>query len=177
MSRVGRAPVTIPGGVSVSIAGRTVSAKGKLGQSSATLMDEVEISQDGSTLIVRPRADTKRHRTMWGTARMMVHNLVQGVDTGFVRRLEIQGVGYRAQTQGRDLVLQLGYSHEVRYPVPDGIKIECPDQTHIVVSGSDKQRVGQVAAELRTFRPAEPYKGKGLRYQGEVVLRKQGKKK
>lgn len=177
MSRVGKNPIEVPEGVSVSVSGGTVTATGKQGELSATLMAEVEVVREGATLIVRPRGDTQRHRMMWGTARMVVHNLVQGASKGFVRRLEITGVGYRAQVQGRDLVLQLGYSHEIRHRVPDGIKIECPDLTHITISGADKQKVGQVAAEVRAYRPVEPYKGKGIRYEKELVLRKEGKKK
>jgi large subunit ribosomal protein L6 len=143
----------------------------------ATLMDEVQLTQEGSQIWVRPRDDTTRARTMWGTARTVVANLIQGVDTGFTRKLEITGVGYRAQMQGSDLLLQLGYSHEIRYPVPEGVKIECPDLTHINVHGVSRQRVGQAAAEIRAYRRAEPYKGKGIRYDDEVVLRKEGKKK
>ena len=177
MSRVGKHPVDIPGGVSVDIAGRQVTVKGKLGQLRARMMDEVTITQEGSQLHVRPKTDTKRARMMWGTARTVVHNLVSGVNEGFTKKLEIQGVGYRAQVQGRDLVLQLGYSHEVRYPVPEGITVECPDPTHITFRGADRQMVGQVAAEVRSFRKVEPYKGKGIRYADEIVRRKEGKKK
>ncbi len=177
MSRVGKHPVTIPSGVSIAIAGRDVTVKGKLGELRARIMDEVSVTQEGSQVWVRPRSDTKRARMMWGTARTVVNNLVNGVDQGFAKRLEIQGVGYRAQVQGRDLVLQLGYSHEVRYPIPEGITVECPDQTHIVVRGADRQKVGQVAAEIRGFRKVEPYKGKGIRYADEIVRRKEGKKK
>jgi large subunit ribosomal protein L6 len=177
MSRVGKHPVDIPSGVSVDIAGRHVTAKGKLGALSARLMDEVSVTQEGSQVWVQPKSDTKRARMMWGTARTVVHNLVNGVDQGFTKKLEIQGVGYRAQVQGRDLVLQLGYSHEVRYPVPEGITVECPDPTHILIRGADRQKVGQVAAEVRAFRKVEPYKGKGIRYADEIVRRKEGKKK
>lgn len=177
MSRVGKHPVDIPGGVSVDIAGRQVTVKGKLGQLRARMMDEVTITQESSQLHVRPKTDTKRARMMWGTARTVVHNLVSGVNEGFTKKLEIQGVGYRAQVQGRDLVLQLGYSHEVRYPVPEGITVECPDPTHITVRGANRQMVGQVAAEVRSFRKVEPYKGKGIRYADEIVRRKEGKKK
>ena len=177
MSRVGKHPVEVPSGVTVTIAGQEIAAKGKLGELRARLMDEVDVTQEGTAVSVRPRADSKRHRMMWGTARTVVQNLVTGVHEGFTRRLEIQGVGYRAQVQGKDLVLQLGYSHEIRYPVPDGIRIECPDLTHITVHGADKQRVGQVASEIRAFRRVEPYKGKGIRYEGELVMRKEGKKK
>lgn len=177
MSRVGKHPVEVPNGVTITIAGQEIAAKGKLGELKASLMDEIELVQEGAAVSVRPRADTKRHRMMWGTARTVVQNLVTGVHEGFIKRLEIQGVGYRAQVQGKDLVLQLGFSHEIRYPIPEGIKIECPDQTHIHVHGANKQRVGQVAAEIRAFRSVEPYKGKGIRYEGEFVMRKEGKKK
>ncbi|TVR80600.1 MAG: 50S ribosomal protein L6 [Rhodospirillales bacterium] len=177
MSRVGKHPIVVPDGVSVHIQGHDVRATGKLGTLSARMMDEVSLTLEESQLWVRPKSDTKKARMMWGTARALVNNLVQGVANGFERKLEITGVGYRAQVQGSDLVLQLGYSHEVRYPIPDGIKVVCPDQTHIVVSGADKQRVGQVAAEIRAYRKVEPYKGKGIRYDDEIVRRKEGKKK
>jgi len=178
MSRVGKYPVQIPSGVQVTVSGHHVAVKGKLGQLEKTFTDDVEIVEEGTTLRVVPRRpDSRRGRTMWGTVRAVLNNLVVGVHQGVVKKLEIQGVGYRAQVQGRDLVLQLGYSHEVRYAIPEGIKIECPDQTHVVISGADKQRVGQVAAEIRSWRPVEPYKGKGLRYEGEFVMRKEGKKK
>ena len=177
MSRVGKHPVEIPGGVTVTVAGQTLTAKGKLGQLQTTLMDEVELIEEGNALRVAPRVNSKRGRQMWGTARTVVYNLVHGVAEGFQRRLEITGVGYRAQVQGRDLVLQVGYSHEVRHPIPEGIKIECPDPTHINVHGADKRLVGQVAAEIRAYRPPEPYKGKGIRYDDEIILRKEGKKK
>jgi large subunit ribosomal protein L6 len=177
MSRVGKHPIEIPSGVNVTISGQRLTAKGGMGQMEATLMGEVEVTQEGSQVWVRPREDSKRGRMMWGTARTVVANLITGVGTGFTRRLEITGVGYRAQMQGGDLVLQLGYSHEVRYKAPEGVKIDCPDLTHINVHGASRQRVGQVAAEIRAFRRAEPYKGKGIRYDDEVVLRKEGKKK
>jgi large subunit ribosomal protein L6 len=177
MSRIGKHPVPIPDGVTVEISGRQVTAKGKLGELHVTLMEEVEVKRDGDQIVVRPRDDSDRARQMWGTARSVVNNLVTGVAEGFTRGLEITGVGYRAQVQGKDLVLQLGFSHEVRYPVPEGITVQCPDQTHIAVSGADKQRVGQTAAEIRAFRPPEPYKGKGIKYAGEYILRKEGKKK
>ncbi len=177
MSRIGKHPVPIPDGVTVEISGRQVTAKGKLGELHVTLMEEVEVKRDGDQIVVRPRDDSDRAQQMWGTARSVVNNLVTGVAEGFTRNLEINGVGYRAQLQGKDLVLQLGFSHEVRYPVPDGITVQCPDQTHITVSGADKQRVGQTAAEIRAFRPPEPYKGKGIKYADEYILRKEGKKK
>lgn len=177
MSRIGKHPVPIPDGVTVEISGRQVTAKGKLGELHLTLMEEVEVKRDGDQIVVRPRDDSDRAQQMWGTARSVVNNLVTGVAEGFTRNLEINGVGYRAQLQGKDLVLQLGFSHEVRYPVPDGITVQCADQTHIAVSGADKQRVGQTAAEIRAFRPPEPYKGKGIKYADEYILRKEGKKK
>jgi large subunit ribosomal protein L6 len=177
MSRVGKHPVAIPSGVTMMVEGQRVRAQGRLGTLERTLMHEVVITRDDHTISVRPRDDSLRARKMWGTARTLVANLVEGVSTGFTRRLEITGIGYRAQTQGRSLVLQLGYSHDITYPAPEGIKIECPDQTHVVVSGADKELVGQVAAEIRAFRPVEPYKGKGIKYENEFVLRKEGKKK
>jgi len=177
MSRIGKNPVEVPDGVSVEIAGQRITAKGKLGELRATFGDDVEVSRDGDKILVKPRNDGLTARKLWGTSRSIIANLVTGVDEGFSRNLEIQGVGYRAQVQGKDLVLQLGYSHEVRYPVLEELKITCPDQTHISISGADKQKVGQAAAEIRSFRPPEPYKGKGIRYEGEYVYRKEGKKK
>jgi large subunit ribosomal protein L6 len=177
MSRVGKNPVEIPDGVSVNIAGQVVTAKGKLGELSATLVDDVEIGQEGNLISFNIRNDSFAARKMWGTSRSIINNLVVGVSEGFTRNLEINGVGYRAQLQGKELVLQLGFSHEVRFPVPEGITVQCEDQTHIAVSGTDKQKVGQVAAEIRGFRPPEPYKGKGIKYEGEYVFRKEGKKK
>jgi large subunit ribosomal protein L6 len=177
MSRIGKHPVPIPDGVTVEISGRQVTAKGKLGELHVTLMEEVEVKRDGDQIVVRPRDDSDRAQQMWGTARSVVNNLVTGVAEGFTRSLEINGVGYRGRIEGKDLVLQLGFSHEVHYPIPEGITVQCPDQTHISVSGADKQRVGQTAAEIRAFRPPEPYKGKGIKYADEYILRKEGKKK
>lgn len=177
MSRVGKHPVAIPAGVSVALDGGYVKAQGKLGSLAVRVTEHVEVTHEGQSVTVRPRGTTREARTMWGTTRTLVANLVKGVSEGFFRRLEIQGVGYRAQVQGSTLVLQLGYSHDVRYPVPKGVTIECPDQTHIVVKGADRQLVGQVAAEIKSYRPVEPYKGKGIRYEGQYVLRKEGKKK
>lgn len=177
MSRIGKHPVAVPAGVTVSIDGQRVRAEGKLGTLDRTLMREVVVSRDDEGVRVAPRDDSLRARMMWGTARTLVANLVEGVSTGFTRKMEITGVGYRAQVQGNNLMLQLGYSHDVVYPMPEGIKIVCPDQTHIIVSGSSKEMVGQVAAEIRAYRPIEPYKGKGIKYEGEFVLRKEGKKK
>lgn len=177
MSRIGLNPVTVPDGVNVELSGQDFTAKGKLGEMSMTLMGEVEAKIEENQIVFRPRDDSIRARKMWGTARSLVDNMVTGVSEGFARNLEINGVGYRAQVQGKELVLQLGYSHEIRYPVPDTIDIDCADQTHITIKGADKQQVGQVAAEIRAFRPPEPYKGKGIKYDDELIMRKEGKKK
>lgn len=177
MSRIGKNPVSIPDGVTVEINDQTVVAKGKLGELSVSLTDDVELAQADGAISVTPKGDNQRARSMWGTARSRIQNLVDGVSQGFSKKLEITGVGYRAQLKGKDLNLQLGFSHDVAYPAPEGITFNCPDQTTIEVSGADKQKVGQVAAEIRGFRPPEPYKGKGVRYAGEYILRKEGKKK
>ncbi len=177
MSRVGQMPVEVPAGVDVKIEDRRVTAKGKLGELSLTLVDEVDLAREDDKLIVSPKNDSKRARAMWGTSRSLLANIVHGVDQGFNIVLELNGVGYRAAIDGKELVLQLGYSHEIRYPMPDGITISSERPTHIAVSGADRQKVGQVAAQIRAFRKPEPYKGKGIRYQGEYVIRKEGKKK
>ncbi|NQU60006.1 MAG: 50S ribosomal protein L6 [Rhodospirillales bacterium] len=177
MSRIGKNPVEIPDGVTVDISGQIVTAKGKLGELSVTLSDEVEVVIEDKLVRVKPRTDELSARKLWGTTRSILSNLVSGISEGFTRNLEIIGVGYRAQLQGKELILQLGFSHEIRFPVPDGIDIKCPDQTHVSISGCDKQLVGQTASEIRGFRPPEPYKGKGIRYEGEYVFRKEGKKK
>jgi large subunit ribosomal protein L6 len=177
MSRVGKHAVVIPAGVTVTVDGQRVHAEGARGKLDRTLMREVTISRQEDRIAVQPRDDSLRARMMWGTARTLIANMVTGVSEGFTRKLEITGVGYRAQVQGKNLVMQLGYSHEVLHPVPDGITVQCPDQTHIVVSGANKELVGQVCAEIKAYRPIEPYKGKGIKYEGEFVLRKEGKKK
>lgn len=177
MSRIGSYPVQVPDGVTVEIDGMTIKAKGKLGELSETLVDEVIITREDDLIHFKPANDTKRAHQMWGMSRSKVRNLVEGVSEGFKKELEISGVGYRAQMQGNKLVLQLGYSHDVEFPVPDGIKISCPEQTQVVIEGIDKQLVGQVAAKIRGFRPPEPYKGKGIKYADEYILRKEGKKK
>lgn len=177
MSRIGNNPVQVPDGVTVEINGLTVKAKGKLGELSETLVKEVAVTQEDNLIYFKPTNDTKRARQMWGMSRTKVMNLVEGVSEGFKKELEISGVGYRASMQGTKLVLQLGFSHDVEYPAPDGIKISCPEQTQVVIEGIDKQLVGQVAAEIRSYRPPEPYKGKGVKYAGEYILRKEGKKK
>ncbi len=177
MSRVGQDPVAVPKGTEVRIEGRTVTAKGKLGQLAVTVSPDVEISLVDSQILVKPLEDTKRARAMWGTSRAIVNNLVQGVTSGYSKTLLITGVGYRAAVQGRTLNLQLGYSHDINHPIPDGIEVKCDNPTTIVVSGASKQLVGQVAANVRAYRPPEPYKGKGIRYDGEYIARKEGKKK
>lgn len=177
MSRIGKKPVAVPSGVEVKVAGQTVSAKGKLGQLSVTVSDEVAVTMEGNVVTLKPRNDTRRANAMWGTSRTLVNNIVNGVAAGFTEQLEINGVGYRAAVQGKDLVLQLGYSHEIRYPIPEGIAIKCDKPTAITISGADKQQVGQVAAEIRSYRGPEPYKGKGIKYESETILRKEGKKK
>lgn len=177
MSRVGQTPIQIPEGVSVDIAGIVVSAKGKLGELSIQLTNDVTIEQGDNQIIVNPVDDSQRARQMWGTARAVIDNMVVGVSEGFSKQLEVNGTGYRAQVQGQTLVLQLGFSHDVNFPIPEGITIKCPDQTHIDISGADKQKVGQVAAVIRGYRPPEPYKGKGVKYVDEYILRKEGKKK
>jgi large subunit ribosomal protein L6 len=177
MSRVGSSPVTVPDGTDVQIAGQLVSAKGKLGELAVELPSDVEVTQDGGNIIVKPRSTSKRARMSWGTSRALVNNLVTGVTEGFTKTLEITGVGYRAAVQGKTLNLQLGFSHDVDFPIPEGITINCEGQTTIVISGADKQAVGQVAAVIRSFRKPEPYKGKGIKYADEIIIRKEGKKK
>jgi large subunit ribosomal protein L6 len=178
MSRVGKYPVPVPQGVTVQVAGRKVTAKGKKGELSLEIADEVDVKHEGNLITITPRSQSKRARTLWGTSRANINNLVKGVADGFNKRLEIQGVGYRAAVEGnKTLVLQLGFSHEVRYPIPQGIEIKTPQPTVIEVSGADRQRVGQTAAVIRGFRKPEPYKGKGIRYSGEYIIRKEGKKK
>ncbi len=177
MSRVGQLPVAVPAGVDVKIEGRQVTATGKLGELTLTLVDEVDLRREDDKLIVSPRNESKRARAMWGTSRSLLDNIVRGVHEGFTIVLEIHGVGYRAMLDGRELVLQLGYSHEIRYPIPDGITIVSERPTHIAVSGADRQKVGQVAAQIRAYRKPEPYKGKGIKYRDEYIIRKEGKKK
>ena len=177
MSRIGSNPVAIPEGVTVDLIGRQMTAKGKLGEQSLTFVDEVEPTLDGDQLNVKPTNDTIRARSLWGTYRSLAQNLVIGVSKGFTRVLDINGVGYRAAIQGKSLNLQLGHSHDINFPIPDNIKIDCPTQTEVVITGVDKQLVGSVAAKIRSFRPPEPYKGKGVKYREEQIVRKEGKKK
>jgi len=177
VSRIGQQPVPVPQGVTVEFAGQEVTAKGPKGELSMTLVEEVLASMEDDHIVVKPRDNSKRSRTMWGMQRTLMDNLVRGVSEGFLVELEIIGVGYRAAVEGRNLNLQMGYSHEINYPIPDGIEIKCERPTAVAVSGADRQQVGQVAAEIRSFRKPEPYKGKGIRYVGEYVFRKEGKKK
>ncbi|WP_103334356.1 50S ribosomal protein L6 [Pseudotabrizicola formosa] len=177
MSRIGKKPVSLVKGVSASVSGQTVEVKGPKGTRSFTATDDVTITIDGDEIKVTPRGTSKRARQQWGMARSMVDNLVQGVSTGFKKELEIQGVGYRAAVAGNVLKLSLGYSHEVNFAVPAGVTVTSPKQTEIVVEGIDQQLVGQVAANIREWRKPEPYKGKGIRYKGEFIFRKEGKKK
>jgi len=177
MSRIGKHPVPVPDGVKVTLEGQTVSVSGKLGQLSHSLPPDVEVSTENGAIAVRPRGDAKRARAMWGLSRTVVANMVDGVSKGFTRRLVISGVGYRAALDGKILNLQLGYSHDIKYAIPDDIQVVCDTPTAIAITGADRQRVGQIAAELRAFRKPEPYKGKGIRYDDEVILRKEGKKK
>ncbi len=177
MSRIGKKPVSLPDGVQASVDGQTVKVKGPKGELDVTLVDDVGVTMKDGAILIEPHDQTKQGRSVWGMSRTLVQNVVDGVTAGFAKTLEINGVGYRAQLKGKDLQLQLGLSHDVVYAVPEGIKVECPKQTEIVVSGIEKQKVGQVAAEIRGFRPPEPYKGKGIKYQGEYIFRKEGKKK
>jgi large subunit ribosomal protein L6 len=177
MSRIGKKPIPLPKGVTASVAGKEVKVKGPKGELKLALVEEIDASvgEDGITL--KPREHMERARQMWGMSRTLVNNLVVGVTQGFTSKLEIQGVGYRAAVQGKNLNLQLGFSHDVAYPIPTGITITAEKPTMLTVTGMDKQLVGQVAAEIRAYRPPEPYKGKGVRYAGEYVRRKEGKKK
>jgi large subunit ribosomal protein L6 len=177
MSRIGKYPVEIPAGVQVAVAGRTLTAKGKLGELKLELTEDVEAAVEGNKLTVTPRGPERRARMMWGTTRALVNNMVRGVSTGYSKTMEITGTGYRAAVQGRNLVVNLGFSHDVVYAIPEGITITTPRPTAITVAGVDKRLVGQVAAEIRSHRPPEPYKGKGVKYENEQILRKEGKKK
>ena len=177
MSRIGKKPVPIPSGVTANVEGPDRQGQGPEGRAQLVLPDDVAVKMDDGAVKVDPRNETKRARAMWGTSRTLVYNLVTGVTKGFERKLEITGVGYRAALQGKNLQIALGYSHDVIYPIPEGIAIATPKPTEIVITGIDKQKVGQVAAEIRAFRPPEPYKGKGVKYAGEYIFRKEGKKK
>ena len=177
MSRIGKRAVTIPSGVTANVEGQTVKMKGPKGALELVLPGEVVAKLDKGSIKVDPRNESKRARAMWGTSRTLVSNLVAGVTRGFERKLEITGVGYRAAVQGKNLQIALGYSHDVVYAIPAGIAITTPKPTEVLISGIDRQKVGQVAAEIRAFRPPEPYKGKGVKYAGEYIFRKEGKKK
>jgi large subunit ribosomal protein L6 len=177
MSRIGKRAVPVPSGITANVEGQTVKVKGPKGALSVVLPDEVTVKLDGGQIKVDPRGETKRARSQWGTSRTLVANLIAGVSKGFEQRLEINGVGYRAAVQGKNLQLALGYSHDVIYPIPEGITIATPRPVEIVITGIDRQKVGQVAAEIRDFRPPEPYKGKGVKYAAERIFRKEGKKK
>ena len=177
MSRIGKKPIAVPSGVTAAVEGQTVKVKGPKGALQAAVHDDVVVKLEGGRIKLDPRAETKRARAQWGTSRTLVANLISGVTKGFERRLEISGVGYRAAVQGKNLQIALGYSHDVIYPIPEGITIATPRPVEIVISGSDRQKVGQVAAEIREYRPPEPYKGKGIKYSDERIFRKEGKKK
>jgi len=177
MSRIGKRPVALPKGVTATVEGKTVKVKGPKGELKVTLVDQVDATVDEHGITVTPKEGVEQGQQMWGLSRTLVNNLVVGVTQGFTQKLEINGVGYRAAVQGKNLQLQLGFSHDVLYPIPTGINIVCEKPTMIAVSGIDKQLVGQVAAEIRGYRPPEPYKGKGVKYAGEFILRKEGKKK
>jgi large subunit ribosomal protein L6 len=177
MSRIGKRPIPVPDNVTATVDGQLISVKGPKGELSTTLVDEVLVKLEDGQIEVHPRGESKRARSMWGMSRTIVSNLVTGVTEGFTRKLEINGVGYRAQMTGKSIQLQLGFSHDVIREVPQGLDVKCPKPTEIEISGIEKQRVGQFAAELRGLRPPEPYKGKGVKYAEERIVRKEGKKK
>jgi large subunit ribosomal protein L6 len=177
MSRIGKKAIAVPAGITANVEGQIVKVKGPKGALQVVLHDDVAVKLDGGEIKVDPRAETKGARAQWGTSRTLIANLIAGVTKGFERRLEISGVGYRASVQGKNLQLALGYSHDIVYPIPEGIAIATPRPVEIVISGIDRQKVGQVAAEIREYRPPEPYKGKGIKYAGERIFRKEGKKK
>ena len=177
MSRIGRLPIAVPAGVDVSIDGRNVTVKGPKGSLSRTLHPEIGVARDGDSIVVTRPSEAKTHKQLHGLTRTLVNNMVVGVTAGYRKSLEITGVGYRAQLQGKTLTVALGYSHDISYAIPEGITIAVPKPTEIVISGIDRQKVGQAAAEIRAYRPPEPYKGKGVKYAGEYIFRKEGKKK
>ncbi|MDD5587090.1 MAG: 50S ribosomal protein L6 [Alphaproteobacteria bacterium] len=177
MSRIGKHPVGLPQGVTAEVKDNTVAVKGKLGQLSLPVSPEVEVKVVDGKIVVTPRDATQRSRMMWGTTRNNINNMVKGVAEGFKKTLEIEGVGFRVAVQGKELVMQLGFSHEIKYPIPEGIAIKAEKPTVISITGHDRQKVGQVAAEIRAYKKPEPYKGKGIKYAGERVRRKEGKKK
>jgi large subunit ribosomal protein L6 len=177
MSRVGKNPVAVPQGVTIDVAGGSATVKGKLGTLKLPISTHVEVKVEDGKVWVRPVGESKQARMSWGATRANIRNMVEGVSKGYTKNLEINGTGYRAAVQGKNLQLQLGYSHDVSYPIPEGIQIKCEKPTSISITGFDKQRVGQVAAEIRAYRGPEPYKGKGIKYDNETILRKEGKKK
>ena len=177
MSRVGKNPVPIPAGVTIDLQGQHLKAKGKRGELQFTVHDDVSVAKDGNALVFKPRSESRRARMQWGTARNLAFNVVKGVSDGFTINLEINGVGYRAQADAKNLKLQLGFSHDVEVAIPAGIQIKALKPTEIEITGADRQKVGQLAAEIRSLRPPEPYKGKGIKYKKETILRKEGKKK
>jgi large subunit ribosomal protein L6 len=177
MSRIGKKPVAVPSGVTATVSGQTVKIKGQKGELSFVVPEEVSVAMESGAVAVNPRSESKDARAKWGMSRSQLSNLVEGVTKGFEKKLEISGVGYRAQVAGKVLKLSLGYSHDIDYPIPAGVAIVTPKPTEIVITGIDKQRVGQVAAEIRGYRPPEPYKAKGIRHAGEYIFRKEGKKK
>jgi large subunit ribosomal protein L6 len=177
MSRIGKKPVALPSGVTAKLEGGTLSVKGPKGELSLNIADDIAYAVEAGAVTVKPTNDSKRAKAFWGMQRTLVQNLVTGVTEGFTKTLEITGVGYRANVQGKNLKLQLGYSHDVDFAIPEGITIKTPDQTTVEISGVDRQKVGQVAAEIRRWRKPEPYKGKGIKYRGEFIFRKEGKKK
>jgi large subunit ribosomal protein L6 len=177
MSRIGKKAIAVPSGITADIEGQTVKVKGPKGALQVVLHDDIAVKLENGQIKVDPRAETKRARSQWGTSRTLIANLITGVTKGFEQRLEINGVGYRAAVAGKNLQIALGYSHDIVYPIPDGIAIATPRPVEIVITGSDRQKVGQVAAEIRGYRPPEPYKGKGIKYAGERIFRKEGKKK
>ena len=177
MSRIGKRAVAVPTGITANVEGQTVKVKGPKGALAVVLPDDVAVKLDDGQIKVDPRTETKRALSQWGTSRTLIANIIAGVTKGFEQRLEINGVGYRAAVQGKNLQIALGYSHDIVYPIPEGITIATPRPVEIVITGSDRQKVGQVAAEIRDYRPPEPYKGKGIKYAGERIFRKEGKKK
>jgi large subunit ribosomal protein L6 len=177
MSRVGKNPINIPAGTTVKLTGQGLSISGKSSSIDFIVDPLVKVQLQDNVVLLEPADTSDRAKTLWGTYRSLLNNAIQGASEGFTRTLDINGVGYRAAVEGKDLVLQLGYSHPIRYPIPEGIQMSCPKPTQIIVKGSSKQRVGQIASEIRSFRGPEPYKGKGIKYENEKILRKEGKKK
>ena len=177
MSRIGKKAIAVPSGITANVEGQTVKVKGPKGALQVVVHGDITVKLEGGQIKVDPRVDTLRARAQWGTSRTLIANLIAGVTKGFEQRLEINGVGYRAAVQGKNLQIALGFSHDIVYPIPDGITIATPRPVEIIITGSDRQKVGQVAAEIREYRPPEPYKGKGIKYAGERIFRKEGKKK